>query len=240
MAKLERPFGVWTATAMVVGTMIGAGIFVLPGQLAPLGWTGAVSWIVGGMGVLAIARIIADLTIQRSREPSILTICGDILGLLPGRVIAWSYWVSLIGSVSVVAMAGAAYLLHLFPSLPHGPLEQAIGGTAIVAALTTINIRGVRSAGNFQVTATLLKLVPLVVVIAIVGWLAVSAPATYSQAPLAPFSAASLTPALAITFLRCSASNPRVWWRNGCATRLATSCVAHCWVSRWCLSFILS
>jgi APA family basic amino acid/polyamine antiporter len=79
MAKLERPFGVWTATAMVAGTMIGAGIFVLPGQLAPLGWTGAVSWIVGGVGVMAIARIIADLTIQRSDEPRILTICGDNL-----------------------------------------------------------------------------------------------------------------------------------------------------------------
>lgn len=200
MAQLERPFGVWTATAMVVGTMIGAGIFVLPGQLAPLGWTGAVSWIVGGVGVMAIARIIADLTIQRSDEPSILTICGDILGLLPGRVIAWSYWVSIVCSMAVVAMAGAAYLLHLIPSLSHGPLEQAIGGTVIVAALTAINIRSVRNVGNLQVAATLLKLVPLVVVIGIVAWLAVSAPATYSQAPQAPFTAGVLTPALAITF----------------------------------------
>ncbi len=200
MANLERPFGVWTATAMVVGTMIGAGIFVLPGQLAPLGWTGAVSWIVGGVGVMAIARIIADLTIQRSKEPSILTICGDILGLLPGRVIAWSYWVSIVCSMAVVAMAGAAYLLHLIPSLPQGPLEQAIGGTVIVTFLALINIRSVRNAGNFQVAATLLKLIPLTVVIGIVAWLAVSAPATYSQTPEAPFTAGLLTPALAITF----------------------------------------
>ena len=48
MAELERPFGIWTATAMVVGGMIGAGIFVLPGALAPFGWAGAASWTEAG------------------------------------------------------------------------------------------------------------------------------------------------------------------------------------------------
>ena len=87
MTELARPFGIWTATAMVVGSMIGAGIFVLPAALAPYGWTGVVSWIVAGLGTIAIARIIAAFAVQRPEEPSILTTCGDILGLLPGRLL---------------------------------------------------------------------------------------------------------------------------------------------------------
>ena len=200
MAELERPFGIWTATAMVVGGMIGAGIFVLPGALAPFGWAGAASWIVAGIGVVAIARIIAALTIAHPEEPSILTICGDILGLLPGRVIAWSYWVAIVCSVPVLSMTAAAYLLHVFPSLPQGPWQRAIGGTAIVVLLAANNLRGVREAGYVQVATTVLKLIPLAVVIALVAWLAASAPETYTETRAAPFSAALVTPALAIAF----------------------------------------
>ena len=200
MTELARPFGLWTATAMVVGGMIGAGIFVLPGALAPLGWAGAASWIAAGLGVIAIARIIAALTVQHPDEPSIMTTCGDILGLLPGRVIAWSYWVTIVCSVPVLSMTAAAYLLHVFPAVPQGPWERALGGTAVVVLLAATNLRGVREAGYVQVTTTVLKLIPLGVVIALVAWLAASAPETYTETQAAPFSAALLTPALAIIF----------------------------------------
>ncbi|HWU95192.1 MAG TPA: amino acid permease, partial [Sphingomonas sp.] len=45
MGEGKRPFGFWTAAALVVGGMIGSGIFVLPAQLAPFGWTGAAAWV---------------------------------------------------------------------------------------------------------------------------------------------------------------------------------------------------
>jgi hypothetical protein len=53
MAEDTRPFGFWTAAALVVGGVIGAGIFVLPSQLASYGWTGVAAWIFGGMGAMA-------------------------------------------------------------------------------------------------------------------------------------------------------------------------------------------
>lgn len=200
MDDRERPFGVWTAAAMVVGGMIGAGIFVLPAALAPVGLTSVAAWVAAGLGVLAIGSVIARLTAERPQEPSVLATCGDILGLLPGRLLAWSYWATIVVSVPVLAMTAAAYLLHIFPSQPQGPWERALAGTAIVALLVFTNLRGVRAAGYLQVTTTVLKLLPLAVVMGIVGWLLVSEPATFSESTVAPVSLGQLTPALAIAF----------------------------------------
>lgn len=200
MSELQRPFGIWTATALVVGGMIGAGIFALPGQLAPYGWAGTVSWLVAGLGVIAIARVIAALMAPRPQEPSILTICGDILGLAPGRVLTWTYWVTIFSSLPAISLTAAAYLLHPFPELRQGAWGQAAVALAIILGLAAVNLRGVRGAGRLQVATTLLKLVPLALVVAIVAWLLASAPETYSETTTAPFSAALLTPALAITF----------------------------------------
>lgn len=200
MSKLERPFGFWTATALVVGTMIGAGIFILPGQIAPLGWTGVAAWLLAGAGVMAIGRVVCELVIARPEEPSLMTTCGDILGLLPGRVLAWSYWVAVWCSVAVVAVTAASYLSRFIPALAASPLRLALGGSLIVALLSAVNLRGARSAGRVQVATTVLKLLPLVVVIAIVAILGLSAPETFAETPKAPFSAVQLTPALTIAF----------------------------------------
>lgn len=200
MSVSPRPFGFWTATAMVVGTMIGAGIFVLPSQMAPLGWTGAAAWIIAGLGVMAIAVIIADLTKQRPAQPSILATCGDILGLLPVRVLAWTYWIATWCSAAVLAITATNYLSRLFPALGPDPFRIALVSTGIIAALSAINLRGARSAGRFQIVTTLLKLLPLAVVVLIVAILAVTDPATYTRSPAASFSPSLLTPALTLVF----------------------------------------
>ncbi|MCB2047759.1 MAG: amino acid permease [Novosphingobium sp.] len=200
MDTLERPFGLWTATAMVVGGMIGAGIFVLPASLAPFGWTSVLAWIAGGLGVATIASVLSKLMQSRPAEPSIITLCGDIMGLLFGRLLAWVYWIAVVVSLPVLALAAMAYLFHLAPGLPSGPWEGALGGTAILAILTAINLRGAREAGNLQIVTTVLKLVPLLLVIGIVVRLAIAEPQTYSATHIAPASMANLTPALGVAF----------------------------------------
>jgi len=200
MDQSVRQFGLPTATAMIVGGMIGGGIFVIPGILAPLGWTSVVSWVVVGMGTLSIAGVISALVVKSPDEPSTLTICGDILGLLPGRLMVWAAWIAIVCIQPPLSITAAAYLLHLFPTVPQGQLQQVLGGAMILTLVIIVNLRGTREAGNFQVATTVLKLVPLAVVIAILGYLFVSAPQAYTETQIAPFSASELTPALAITF----------------------------------------
>ena len=197
---IERPFGLWTATAMVVGGMIGGGIFALPASLAPYGWTGTLAWLAAGAGALLLARVITALIARRPQEPSIVTTCGDILGLLPGRLLAWIYWVTVVTSLPVLGMTATAYLLHLVPAAPQGAWPQVIGGTAILLALAALNLRGVRAAGVFQVATTVLKLMPLVVVGLIALWLLGAEPQVYTRSASAPFNPVLLTPALGLVF----------------------------------------
>ncbi|MFM5924149.1 MAG: APC family permease [Novosphingobium sp.] len=200
MADDKRPFGLWTATAMVVGSMVGAGIFVLPAQLAPFGWTGLAAWIAAGLGAMAIALVIADLTRTMPEEPSLIAICGEVLGPLPGVLIGWSYWVSLWCGTAVVATTAASYLSSLVPGFTATPLQLAVGGTGIATALTLLNLRGARAAGQFQVVTTLLKLIPLLAVVAILLRLVLTEPGRFAVTLHAPFAAASLTPALTLAF----------------------------------------
>lgn len=197
---IERPFGLWTATALVVGGMIGGGIFALPASLAPYGWTGLIAWLAAGAGALLIAWLIVALTARRPTEPSIVTNCGDILGLLPGRLLAWIYWLTIVTTLPVLGMTATAYLLHLFPAAPQGVWVEVIGGTLILLALTALNLRGVREAGVFQVVTTVLKLLPLVLVVAITAWLAAAEPTAFTRSEAAPVSPALLTPALGLVF----------------------------------------
>lgn len=196
----QRPFGIWTATALVVGSMIGAGIFVLPGQLAPFGWTGLAAWIAAGLGAMAIGLVIADLTKAMPHEPSLIAICGEVVGPISGVLIGWSYWISLWCGTAVVSTTAASYLSSLVPGFAATPLQLALGGTAIVSTLTLLNLRGARAAGRFQVITTLLKLLPLLAVVIILAGLAGSGGGQFVQTEHAAFTAADLTPALTIAF----------------------------------------
>lgn len=200
MQQDRRPFGIWTAAALVVGSMIGAGIFVLPGQLAPFGWTGLAAWIAAGLGAMAIALVIADLTRAMPHEPGLIAICGEVLGPMPGVLLGWSYWVSLWCATAVVATTAASYLSTLWTPLGSTPLHTALGGVVIVSLLTLLNLRGARAAGRFQIVTTLLKLIPLVAVVAILITLAGAGGGEFTEHAHKPFAGADLTPALTLAF----------------------------------------
>jgi APA family basic amino acid/polyamine antiporter len=200
MGQNDRPFGIWTAAALVVGSMIGAGIFVLPGQLAPFGWTSLAAWIAAGVGAMAIALVIADLTRAMPDEPGLIAICGKVIGPLAVVLLGWSYWISLWCATAVVATTAASYLSTLWPDAGSTPLRLALFGSLIVLSVTALNLRGARAAGQFQVATTILKLLPLVAVVVILAGLALAGGNQFAAAEHPPFSVTQLTPALTLAF----------------------------------------
>lgn len=197
---MQRPFGFWTAVSMVVGFMIGAGIYVLPSDLSQFGWTSVAGWIITGAGVMTIARVIAELHIKYPKEPSALTISGDVLGLLAVRLIAWSYWFGILVAAAILALAAADYLIFLVSDAGADNWLKPIVATLILSSVVVLNLRGVKGVGRFQVATTVLKLLPLAIVISIVAYLALAMPATYTQTQSEPFMVSLLTPALGVTF----------------------------------------
>ena len=195
-----RPFGFWMAIALVVGGMIGAGIFVQPAQLAPYGWTGLVAWSFAIPGAMLLAAICAKLTAARPEATGAIAIVGEALGPLPGLLIGTSYWVSIWSANALIALTAVRYAATFLPALAATPLITALAATALIWALTALNLRGAKDAGRFQVVTTALKLLPLVAVVLILVGLAFAEPARFAANPHSPFRVADLTSAVTLAF----------------------------------------
>ena len=198
---IERPFGVWTAAALVVGAVIGAGIFIMPGQLAVYGWTGVAAWIIGGGGALVIALVLAAIARARPNEPGLIAVIGEVLGPMFGVLNGWGAWMSYCCGNASIALTAVRYASQFWPPLGDGSLNQALSASAIIGGLSWLNLCGLRAAGRFQVVTTILKLLPLAAVLVILAWITTSDIGAFSRNPHAPFSGVDLFPAAALAFV---------------------------------------
>jgi APA family basic amino acid/polyamine antiporter len=162
----SRMLGRWMSAAMVVGTMIGSGIYLLPTTLAPYGANLVIAFLVTGFGTMCLAFALARLAATIPGGPFVYV--SKAFGDTAAFVTLWSYMVSQWTGVAGVSVAVAGALGHVFPAVVSGPglIAVALGTIAI---LTVVNLFGARSAGGLQVAATLIKIVPLVAVILLVA-----------------------------------------------------------------------
>ena len=195
-----RPFGFWTATALVVGGMIGAGIFVQPAQLAPYGWTGAVAWLIAIPSAMVLAYVLSRLTAARPEATGAVAIVSEALGPLPGVLVGWSYWVAVVSANAIIALTAVRYLAEFIPALTASAMATALGATTLIWALTALNLGGAKGAGRFQVVTTILKLLPLVAVVLIIGGIVVADPGRFTSHPRVGFDPNQLTTALTLAF----------------------------------------
>ena len=183
MDTTGRPFGFWTATALVVGGMIGSGIFLVPSALAPYGWTGTLAWVIGIAGALAIGSTLSRLAATMPAASGAIAVAGAVLGPLPGLLVGWSYWVAVWSANAAIALAATSYLAALYPPIAATPLSGALVAVALIWALTGLNLAGARRAGEFQVVTTLLKLLPLLAVVAIAAGIGRAEPVALPAIP---------------------------------------------------------
>lgn len=180
--------------------MIGAGIFVMPAQLAPFGWTGVAAWGFAIPGALLLAYVLARLTAARPESTGAVATVGAALGPLPAVLIGWSYWVGVWAANAVLAVTAARYLSAFMPVSAATPATLAVIGTAVLWLLTLLNLRGAKASGRFQVATTLLKLLPLLAVLAILlGFVAVGG-GRFTQEAHPAFEPSQLTAAVALAF----------------------------------------
>jgi len=166
MASKTQKIGLITATSLVVGNMIGSGIFVLPATLAKYGSISLLGWLFTAAGALILAKIFSNLSkilVNKSGGPYVFAKegFGDFIGFL----VAWGYWISCWVVNAGIAVAIISALTIFFPVLETNSLLAVIVGLGFIWFFTWINLKGVRTSGKFQVVTTILKLMPLVVII---------------------------------------------------------------------------
>ncbi len=167
--KQQRPMGLWMALALVMGSMIGSGVFLLPASLAPLGWNSVFGWLITVAGALCIAAVFAQLSRAVPKAGGPYAYTRAAFGDGAGFAIAWAYWISMWVGNAAIATGAVSALSKIFPAVGETGTSAAIT-VAIVWFFTLINIMGTRLAGQVQLVWTIIKLLPLVAVIGLAAW----------------------------------------------------------------------
>lgn len=184
--NLARELGVSHASAIVVGTIIGSGIFLVPAEMMQAVGSARLvylAWIVGGALSLAGAITYAELGAMKPQAGGEYVYIRDSYGPLPGFLYAWT-WFALAKPASIATLTvGLVRILGTFPALSFfnrnaisQPFAISCGQLAAIAAATLItglNYIGIKRAGDFQVVFTLLK-IGIIVAVAMLAFTASS------------------------------------------------------------------
>lgn len=157
----KRQIGLATATALVLGNMIGSGVFLLPATLAPFGAWSLAGWVVSAVGALLVAGVFYRLTRRMPLASGPYAYAREAFGDCVGFLVAWMYWVGGVIGNAAIAVTFASYLSALVPGIGTRPLGSALVALAAIWALTAVNLSGIRNAGTVQVVTTVLKVAPL-------------------------------------------------------------------------------
>jgi len=193
-----RQLGLWMATALVIGNMIGSGVFLLPSALAPYRGYGVASWLITAAGSLALALTFARLARRIPRAGGPYAYAKEGFGEFAGFFMAWGYWVSVLATNAAIASALVSYLTAFWPALDASRVLAATVTLGVIWILVILNARGVRNGGAVQVVTVALKIVPLLL-IGTIG-LAFIQPAAFTlEAPAGETPVGALNAAIALT-----------------------------------------
>ncbi|MFF8605961.1 amino acid permease [Streptomyces sp. NPDC015346] len=189
--KPARRFGLPVATALVMGNIIGGGIFLLPASVAPYGTISLVAFGVLTLGAIALALVFGRLARRHPLTGGPYVYAREAFGDFAGFLAAWSYWITTWVSNAALAVAAVGYLDVLVPV--HGSTTATIAAALALQWLPALaNLAGTRYVGAVQLVATVLKFVPLLLV-------AVGGLFFFDSANLGPFQADGGSPLGAIS-----------------------------------------
>lgn len=168
---MERKLGLTALTALVLSSMLGAGVFSLPQNMAEVASPAAllIGWAITGVGILFLAFAMLLLTrLRPDLDGGIFTYAKEGFGELVGFCSAWGYWLcAVIANVSYLVIVFAALSLFTDRSgvviLGDGNTWQAlIAESVLLWVVHALVLRGVQTAASINLAATLAKLIPLV------------------------------------------------------------------------------
>ena len=197
---LARRLGLFDATMLVMGGIIGSGIFVTPAEVArhvstPVLIVGV--WLLGGLIALAASFVYAELAARRPAVGGQYAYLRDAFGPMPAFLYGWSLLLVIqSGGMAAVAITFARY----FNDLAGLAVPDSVVAVATLAVLTLVNCFGVRSGSNTQNALMVLK-IGAIAMLVVVGLLAPASQATAhtdSGPPLSMLAAigAAMTPVM--------------------------------------------
>ena len=168
--KQSGGLGLTSATGLVIGSIIGTGVFTMPAVLAAAGTSSLIVLAVVGVGAMLLAVMFGQLTKRVPKaDGGLYAYARHEFGDFAGYITAWSYWISSWGGNAAIVASWVFYVDALF-GFSH-PSGLANWGIALVGLWVpaAINLAGVRQMAWFQNITVVLKFLPLLFV-GVVGW----------------------------------------------------------------------
>ncbi len=159
-----RVLGFWAAVSLVMGSMIGSGVFLLPASLAAYRGLSLVGWTISAAGSIMLALVFARLARHLPATGGPYAYTRAAFGDLAGFLVAWGYWLSIVATLAALAVAFVGYLDPFVPGLVRAPAAAGALAIATIWVLIGVNVAGVALAGQVQVVTTALKMLPLALV----------------------------------------------------------------------------
>ena len=197
---LARDLTLFDAINLVIGTIIGSGIFLVPAEIARAvhtpAWMLAV-WIIGGVLTMLGALSLAELGAAMPEAGGIYTFITRGFGRLWGFLCGWMLFT--VATSGSIATLGAAFPIYLGAFVPLNPTTTKIAGLVVIALLTWINIIGVKNGarvGNFLTACKVGGLVVMVLAIFLLPGHVDPAAAAAAPLPTAPIPFSAIGVAL--------------------------------------------
>jgi amino acid transporter len=183
MPTLRRVVSRWQIVALALNGVVGSGVYLLPAAAAAmLGPASLWAVVLAGFAVLLIVLCFAEASSHFDQPGSAYLYAREAFGGFIGFEVGWMMWLARVTTAATLSVGFALALGYLIPAATEGA-GRTVAIVLPLAALTAINIVGVRSGVNTMVVLVLAKLLPLAIFVA-VGVFAVSRSMIARQAPL--------------------------------------------------------
>jgi APA family basic amino acid/polyamine antiporter len=162
---LYRALSRWNALAIVVGAVIGTGIYLRPASIAQLVQTPAAVvavWLAAGLLTMAGALTYSELAARLPRSGGEYAFLHATLGNIPAFMFGW---MRLTLGVSTVGALAVAFTVFLSDFVALGDIARRVIPVMLIAALAALNVLGVANAGRFQTLVTSVKVAGIVALV---------------------------------------------------------------------------
>lgn len=186
LLPLTRSIGRWAFTALLVNTVIGSGIFGIPSALnGVVGRASPFAMILAGLAIGLMMACFAEVASRFTEPGGAYLYTRTAFGRFVGMQVGWFSWLAPMGTSAAAANLFTTYLAAYFP------FASTVAGRALVitllfSALAIANCLGVRVGANLSSVFTVVKLVPLALLIVLGMAFFAHHPQTYAQAQSTP------------------------------------------------------
>ncbi len=170
---LVRTLGLRDIILLVIGSVIGSGIFLVPGavlrQVDGFVLPALLVWLVGGILSLLGALTYGELGAMKPAAGGLYVYIRDCFGRFPAFLFGWTlFFVISSGAVATLAVAFSAYLGEIVPLTP---MTAKLIAISMIAVVTAVNVLGTRKSANLQNWTTAIKVLGILVMSAALLWL---------------------------------------------------------------------